>query len=75
MRLMAGGAAFKPHRRVFEGEGSALIAMALKQPVLVGARKVWAMAGRVLPCGIVAIDAGHRAFRHAMVKGFLKLSH
>src|SRR5471030_2453214 len=74
VRFVARGTAFKAHRRVLKREWTALVSMALETARFVGGESlihgVACAAVRV-----VAIDAGHRAFRHPMMKWFLKLRH
>jgi hypothetical protein len=74
MRLMACGAIFEPDRRMFKREWTALVAMTLETAGFIGAE----VPGHRATCAavrVVAIDAGHGAFRHSMVKRLLKLSH
>jgi len=65
VRQVATLAAFFPDRSVLEGEGSAFVAMTLEAARLIGARHPHE-AGFEAAVRIVAIDAGHRIFRHPM---------
>ena len=69
---MAGTAAFKAYGRVFESEGSAFVAVAAETARVVGGEHA-AGGGLDAAMRIVAIDAAHGAFGHAMVIGFLEL--
>src|SRR5207248_8102968 len=74
VRLVARGAAFKTYGRVLEREWSALVPMAPETARLVGAERL-SHRGTRAAVRIVAVDAGHCAFRHPMVKRLLKLRH
>jgi len=65
---------FQPAPARAKGERTALVSMAFEAARLVGGETLShrRACGSV---GIVAIDAGHRAFRYSMMKRFLKLSH
>ena len=74
VRLMARGATFKAHRRVLKGEWAAFVSMTLEAARLVGG-KTLSHRRSYASVRVVAIDAGHRAFRYPMMKWFLKLRH
>ena len=71
VRLMAGAAAFEAHRSVLEGKGSHLIAVALGAAGFVGARRLDRFGQRAA-VRIVAIHAGHGAFRQPVLVGALE---
>ncbi len=72
MRLMAPTAAFKPHRRVLECEGSSLVCVAAQ-----AARLVRGVSPNLLrtksSMWIVAVDTRHRALRQSVSVRSLKL--
>ena len=72
MRLVTRLAAFKAHRSVFEGERSALVAMARETSRLVG-RKTLEHRGPDAAVRIVAIHAAHSAFEKFVMKRPLEL--
>ena len=74
VRIVARGTAFKAHRRVLKSEWAALVSMALEAARLVGGETL-CHRGPDAAVWVVAIDAGHRAFRYPMMKRFLKLRH
>jgi hypothetical protein len=72
VRFMASGTAFKADRCVFKGERTALVSMALEAAWLIG-RETLRHCGPYASVRVVAIDAGHCAFHHPVMKRFLKL--
>jgi hypothetical protein len=74
VRLMARGATFKAHRCVFKGEWAAFVSMALEAARFVGG-KALSHRRSYASVRVVAIDAGHRAFRYPVMKWILKLRH
>jgi len=73
VRLVAGRAAFQAHRSVFEGERTALVAMAPKATSFVG-RKNLHHSRLETSVRIVAIHAGHSSFRNPVLEWLLKLA-
>ena len=72
MRLVTAVAAFETHRRMLEGERSALIAVAAEAIRFIRSeRGPHRRPGTAVR--IVAIDAAHRAFRQPMMIRFLEL--
>jgi hypothetical protein len=74
MGFMTGGATLESHRRMFERERTALIAVTLKAAGFIRAEAP-GHRGTQASVRVVAIHAGHRTLRHRMVKRLLKLSH
>jgi hypothetical protein len=72
VRFMASGAAFEPHRRVFVGERTPLVAVAFEAAGFVP-RNGLDLLGPETAVWIMAVDAGHRAFVQVMAVGTLEL--
>src|SRR5204863_4984915 len=72
VRLVAGGTALETNRRVLKSEWAALVAMAFETARLSGG-KTLSHRTACASVRVVAIDARHRDFRHAMVKMPLNL--
>ena len=66
MRFVTRGATFLLDHGMFEYKRAALIAMALQAAWLVSERRLHAVCAKAR-VRIVAIDAGHRAFRQSML--------
>ena len=74
VRLVASCTTLETYRRVLKSEWTALIPMAFETARIVGGKTLGHRAAGA-SVRVVAIDARHRSFRHAMVKRLLKLSH
>lgn len=74
MGLMAGAAAFHPHRCVFKGEGAALVPMAAEATGLIGRNFAQRVSAQLAPMRIVAIHALYAAFLQPVAEGLLELS-
>jgi hypothetical protein len=73
VRLVTGRATFESYRSVFEGKRTALVAVAAEATSFIG-REDLHHAGPEASVGIVAIYAGHGAFRQPVLVRLLKLA-